>query len=145
MHRSKYRGLTLQRELIDRIEEYIKAHPERGYKSLADFVTEAVRKRCEELKVLMPMPELPPLEHFNLCEHGVRILDRTLANKTSGGRIIDVYFKPEGVWCEHCQSSDCYHIKFALKIPHAKEFLSKHGWWIDEEKQEIKRKPYPYY
>ena len=127
----KYRGITLQRELVNLIEEYIKAHPEMGYKSLADFVTDAVREKCEQLKILLPTPELPPLEHFNISENGVRILDRTLANGVSNGRIIDVYFKPEGVWCDYCQASNCRHIKFALTVPKIREIVWKkrmEGW-----------------
>ncbi|MGB9774829.1 MAG: ribbon-helix-helix domain-containing protein, partial [Bacteroidota bacterium] len=76
----KYRGVTLQRELLNQIEDYIKAHPEMGYKSIADFITDAVREKCFELKILTPTSEPPQLEHFNICETGVRILDRTLAN-----------------------------------------------------------------
>jgi len=127
----KYRGITLQRELVNKIEEYIKAHPEMGYKSLADFITDAVREKCEQLKILTPTPELPQLEHFNISENGVRILDRSLANGYSRGRIIDVYFKPEGAWCEHCQTNNCKHIQFALTIPKIREIIWKkraEGW-----------------
>jgi hypothetical protein len=42
----KYRGISLRRELVNKREEYMKAHPESGYKSLADFVTDAVREKC---------------------------------------------------------------------------------------------------
>jgi len=136
MPMEKYRGVSLQRELINKIEQYIKTHRETGYKSLADFVTDAVRERCEELKILVPTPpELPPLEHFNLSEHGVRILDRSLANGTSRGRIIDVYFKPEGVWCNHCQTSNCRHIQFALTVPAIQEVILKkreEGWKLPQ-------------
>ena len=128
----RYRGISLQRELVDEIEGYIKMHPERGYKSLADFVTDAVRRRCEELKILVATPELSPLEHFNLSEEGVRILDRTLANKTSRGRIIDVYFKPDKVSCDYCQSRRCNHVKFALSLPEVQKILHKKGWKIEE-------------
>jgi len=76
------------------------------------------------------MLELPPLEHFNIDEQGVRILDRTLASKTSRGRIIDVYFKPDNVWCDYCQSSNCQHVKFALDLPAVQEILNKKGWTI---------------
>jgi len=127
----KYRGVTLQRELLNLIEEYIKAHPEMGYKSLADFITDAVREKCEQLKILTPTPPTPPLEHFNICEHGVRILDRTLANGISNGRIIDVYFRPEGAFCEYCQTDNCKHIQFALTIPKIREIIWKkreEGW-----------------
>lgn len=126
----RYRGISLQRELVDKIEEYIKTHRETGYKSLADFVTDAVREKCMELKILTPMPELPQLEHFNLSEHGVRILDRSLANKTSRGRIIDVYFEPDKVLCEYCDSTSCRHVKFALSLPEVQKILHKKGWKI---------------
>jgi hypothetical protein len=75
----------------------------------------------------------PPLEHFNINEHGVRILDRTLADKTSSGRIIDIHFKPDKVWCEYCESSKCQHVKFALDIPEVQKILRKKGWKIPEE------------
>jgi Arc/MetJ-type ribon-helix-helix transcriptional regulator len=102
----------------------------RGYKSRAEFIKEAIRKRFEELKTAQLIPELPPLEHFNVSEQGVRILDRTLASKTSKGRIIDVYFKPDNVWCDYCQSSSCQHVKFALDLPAVQEILDKKGWTI---------------
>jgi hypothetical protein len=128
----KYRGITLQRELVDKIEEYVKAHPEMGYTSLADFVADAVREKCAELKILVPEPQLPPIEHFNIDEDGVRILDRTLTDGTSRGRIIDVYFKPDEVYCEYCQATNCQHVKFALTIPEVQEILTKKGWKIKE-------------
>jgi len=136
----KYRGITLQRELVNKIEEYIKAHPEMGYKSLADFITDAVREKCTELKILTPTPEPPQLEHFNISENGVRILDRSLTNGLSKGRIIDVYFKPEGAWCEHCQTDNCRHIQFALTIPKIREIVWKkraEGWNLPKPPTEI--------
>jgi len=120
-----YRGVTLQRELLNRIEEYIRAHPEMGYKSLADFITDAIRDKCEQLKILTPTPEQPQLEHFNISENGVRILDRTITSKTSRGRIIDVYFKQKRVWCENCDATNCQHVKFAMNIPEAQKILQE--------------------
>lgn len=128
----KHRGITLQRELVNKIEEYIKAHPETGYKSIADFVTDVLREKCFELKILTHTPELPMFEHFNLSENGVRILDRSLANKHSRGRIIDVYFKPDKVLCEYCESTSCRHVKFALSLSEVQEILNKKGWKIPE-------------
>jgi len=133
----RYRGVSLQRELVDKIEEYVKNHPETGYKSMADFVTDALRKRCEDLKILVPTPpELPTLEHFNIDEHGVRILDRSLANTTSNGRIIDVYFKPDKALCEYCGTSDCRHVEFALNIPKVQKILIEKGWEISKKIKE---------
>jgi hypothetical protein len=74
----------------------------------------------------------PALEHFNVTENGVRILDRTIGTKTSRGRIIDVYFKPDKAWCEYCESSSCQHVQFALSLPEVQETLRKKGWKIPE-------------
>jgi hypothetical protein len=103
-----------------------------SYKSPADFVTEAVRGKCEELKILAATSELPDLEHFNISENGIRILDRTIISTTSRGRIIDVYFKPEKVWCEHCDATNCRHVKFAMNISGVQKILQEKGWKIKE-------------
>jgi hypothetical protein len=122
----KYRGITLQRELVNKIEEYIKAHPEMGYTSLADFVADAVRKRCEELKILTPKPEPPPLEHFNVNQDHVTIIDHRQR------RFADVYFKANRVFCALCKAENCEHIRYALNIPKVVETLRKHGWVIED-------------
>ena len=127
----KYRGVSLQKDLVGAIENYIKTHPEMGYKSLADFVTDSIREKCEKLGIFLPKPELPILEHFNLNETGVRILDRSLATLSANGRIIDVNFKPKGIWCTYCQANSCRHIDFALKVPAIEEVVEKkrnQGW-----------------
>ena len=111
-----YTTVRLPKELMEEIDDIIRQGI-RGYKSRAEFIKEALRKRFEELNAAQPRPNLPALEHFNIDEQGVRILDRTLSSKTTKGRIIDVYFKPDNVWCDYCQSSSCRHIKFALDLP----------------------------
>jgi hypothetical protein len=132
----KYRGMSFPRELVDKIEEYIKTHPEMGYTSLTDFATDAIREKCGELRILVPEPthELPSIEHFNIDENGIRILDRTIANGSSNGRIIDVYFKQDRVWCDYCQSADCSHVKFVLAIPKVQETLRQKGWKLNRQK-----------
>ena len=135
----KYRGISLHKELVGAIEAYIKAHPEMGYKSLADFVTDAIREKCEKLGIFLPKPELPILEHFNLSEGGVRVLDRALANKSSGGKVIDIYFRPEGIWCDHCQAQNCRHIDFALTVPSIQKVIvnkRSEGWKLPANKEE---------
>ena len=128
MPMDKYRGISLQKELVGTIENYIKAHPEMGYKSLADFVTDAIREKCEKLGIFTVESALPPLEHFNISENGVRVLDRALGNGTARGRIIDVYFTPETVLCEYCDSSSCRHVQFALSIPAVQKIVQEKGW-----------------
>jgi len=131
----RYRGISLQRELVDRIEEYVKTHPETGYKSTADFVTDSVREKCEQLKILIPTPVEPPrLEHYNLNQDHVTIIDR--AKKI----FADLYFRDNHVVCEACASENCEHIEYALNLPKIQAILSMKGWIIEEGK--IIRKPY---
>jgi len=64
----------------------------------------------------------PALQHFNLNEEGVLILDSTF----EPSRIIQVSFKPDGTAdCELCESQHCRHIQFAFSIPEVTEILSK--------------------
>jgi hypothetical protein len=135
----EYTTVRLPKELMEIIDNIIKSGVG-SYKSRAEFIKEALRRRFEELKVLTPTPEPPKLEHFNISEHGVRILDRTLANGYSRGRIIDVYFRPEGVWCEYCQTDNCRHIQFALTIPKVREIVwrkREEGWNLPKPPPEI--------
>ena len=71
---------------------------------------------------------MPPLEHCNLNPDGVLILDRTL----NPDRIIQVYFRPEGAWCEFCEIKTCKHANFALSIAEVQEILREKGWVIEE-------------
>jgi hypothetical protein len=71
------------------------------------------------------------MEHFNLDEKGVEILDKSLATKYSPrGGIVDIYFKDKRVWCEYDDSFKCKHVLFALSLPVVQEILKKKGWKI---------------
>lgn len=77
----------------------------------------------EEAKNILDM------EHFNLDENGVRILDKSLTTEHSPrGRIVDIYFKDKRAYCEHDDSFDCKHVEYALSLPVVMEILKKKGW-----------------
>jgi len=116
--------------MVDAIEEFLKTEEAKqmGYLYKVDVVTAAVRDILEKYG-FYPIPEPQPsesLEHFNLNEEGVLVLDRTL----QPDRIVRVYFRPEGVYCEHCESVKCRHVEFALKLPKVQDILHKKGWKI---------------
>jgi hypothetical protein len=67
------------------------------------------------------------LEHFNLNEDGVRILDHSIGER---GWIVDVYFKPNKAWCSYCESENCNHVQFALGLDEVQKILKKKGWKI---------------
>lgn len=122
----RYRGITLQRELVDKIERYIKDYPEKGYKSIADFVTDAVRRRAEELRLFQSIPRF---EHFNVYEDRVLIVDR----KFQPRKILALRFMPigENGWklhCEHCDSANCEHVLYATTIPEVMNPPREKGW-----------------
>ena len=125
----EYTTVRLPKELMEEIDNILKRGV-MGYKSRAEFIKEAIREKLKTIP--REILEQLPLEHFNLSENGVRILDRSLANKHSRGRIIDVYFKPDKVLCEYCESTSCRHVKFALSLSEVQEILNKKGWKIPE-------------
>lgn len=66
------------------------------------------------------------MEHFNLSENSVRVLDRSI------NWVVDVYFYPDKVWCDYCKTEKCRHIDFALSIPDVQKILVKKGWKLKD-------------
>jgi len=50
----RYVKVSLKREFMEKIQKFIEDHPELGYRSLSQFVEDAVRRRAEELHVFTP-------------------------------------------------------------------------------------------
>ena len=46
----RYRQVSIKKEFLDNVENWIKKHPEAGYSSIADIATESLRLRLQELK-----------------------------------------------------------------------------------------------
>lgn len=118
-----FRGVSLKRELVDEVEEYVQKSTR--YKSIADFIHEAIRLKMQDLEKC----SLPRFEHFNRGPDGVRITDR------EQHRIADIYFKPEGMFCDLDKSNSCVHIDFALTVSDIQEIIRKHrkeGWKLPD-------------
>ena len=45
----QFRRVAIRRGLIDAVEDFVEQNPHAGYKSVADFVQEAVRLRIQEI------------------------------------------------------------------------------------------------
>jgi len=128
--RSDHITIKLPKELVDEMDRLIGAL---GFRSRGEIAKEAIRQLLSHYKESLTPQILPQLEHFNICETGVRILDRSLSNGTSRGRIIDVYFKPNIIWCDYCKSDSCRHVEFALNIPKVRQILLEKNWPISEK------------
>jgi len=73
----------------------------------------------------------PAYEHLNLDEKGVKIIDNTGPRKF----IADIYFKPDGIWCDFCKTNNCPHIQFAIEQEDVAQIIRKHkreGWKLPE-------------
>lgn len=116
--------VKIPQDLIDEMDNLIGKH---GFRSRGEIAKEAIRQLMFTYKKQVPL--LPPFEHFNLNEHGVRIVDRNL------NRIVDISIKPKGIWCQYCEATDCRHIEFALSTTEIQSVIRKKrqdGWDLPE-------------
>ena len=111
--------IKIPKDLVDEMDRLKGRH---GFRSRGEIAKEAIRKLIFNYKGRYAEPTL---EHYNLNEQGVRVLDRSI------NRIVDVFFKPEGIWCDDCEEGDCIHIQFALSVPKIQTVIRKKredGW-----------------
>jgi len=121
----EYTTVSVPNSLMKRVDEAL-GSGKFGYQNRSDLILEAIRRRLRELGLLEENVKLPTLEHYNLNENGVMILDREL--DPPKGRLIQVYFKPDKVLCDFDQTDDCRHVAFALELSEVQGILRKKGW-----------------
>ncbi len=112
----EYTKLSVKKELMDKIQRFIDDYPEHGYRSLAQFVEDAARRRAEELNVF----ELTPrFEHFNVYENSVVIVDRKLGAHANAVtlRVQQVGERGFKLHCQRCGSTKCEHVLYATTVP----------------------------
>lgn len=123
----RFRNLSMKKEFTDSLEEFIKENPQYGYRSIAQFLEDAGRRRREELKA--SEIEEPRFRKLNADENGVKIWDNKLRKSA------DVYFKPNGIRCILDDSSSCEHVYFALSLSEVREIVRskrKEGWKLPD-------------
>jgi hypothetical protein len=116
MPEGKYRSISLSKELVETIEEFMQENPQANYKSIADFVADAVRIRFEQLRVF---PGSISLLDFNAKEMGPLLYDRNLK------KTVQIRITPHGLECLECKLTDCRHIKFALTNPKTQKLIQE--------------------
>ncbi|MDR2720257.1 MAG: hypothetical protein LBC03_05600 [Nitrososphaerota archaeon] len=123
----RFRGVSIKKELIDQVEEFITDNPE--YKGVADFIHESIRVHMHTIR----QKNKKRFQHLNKGEV-VRIIEN---NKDGSIKTVaDLYFKQPGlIYCDHCESTDCEHIQFALTVTDIREIIQnlnkKTGWNIE--------------
>lgn len=66
----------------------------------------------------------PRFEHINMYEDHVKILDRELEKS---GRIVSVYFRKDGPFCDYDQTRECIHVDYAWGVPEVAKVLRSKG------------------
>jgi hypothetical protein len=92
----KFRNLSLKKEFCDNIENWIKRNPQYGYRSIAQFIEDAARKRAENLGVYdreKSNMEEPDDDHWLIVDYEGKVLEITpkcssLTNRRVGDRIL---------------------------------------------------------
>lgn len=123
----KYTKISIKKELADAVDEFVKKHPDIGFRSIAEFVEDAMRRRAESLGILK-YPIKTRFEHCNVYEDHVTIMDNEI------NKLIDVYFRSDKPFCEYCEESNCDHTRFILELPKVVKVLQEHGWVIEGDK-----------
>jgi hypothetical protein len=126
MPEGKYRSISLSKELVETIEDLIKENPQASYKSIADFVADAVRIRFEQLGVY---PGNISLLDINANELGPLLYDKNLK------KTVQILITPKGLECAECKQSSCRHIKFATANPKTQKLIQerkKEGWKLPD-------------
>jgi hypothetical protein len=126
MPEGKYRSISLSKELVETIEDFIEENPQASFKSIADFVGDAVRIRFEQLGVY---PGKISLLEINANEMGPLLYDRSLK------KTVQILITPNGFECAECKLDSCRHIKFALANPKTQKLIrerKKEGWKLPD-------------
>jgi len=129
-----YKSITVRDEIYERFkQEWSKnksTYVKKGISSLAGFIAylleEEIAKRLPPVQASI---NLPRFEHFNMGDNGVKIIERDGSGKIM--IVADVYFKPQGIFCDFDKLSTCVHIKFALTVTEIQEQIRKlrrEGW-----------------
>ena len=67
-----FKSFSIKKEFAEKLEAFIKSHPELGYRSVAQFLEDSSRRRYEEL--ISQIREPPRFEQINIDENGTKIL-----------------------------------------------------------------------
>jgi len=121
MSEDEWVRLSVKRKVLEEVKKMITERKDLGYTSLADFATDAIRRRLDEIKSTPPR-----FEHLNTFEDHATIIDRADPNRK---RVVNVYFKEKlGAYCELCDSGKCDHVRYVWSLSDVIKALMKKGF-----------------
>lgn len=60
--RNKYTGFSIQKEKVEEIKKFIKNHPELNYKTVIDFINEAIKEKLNKKTTVVKIDELEAIK-----------------------------------------------------------------------------------
>lgn len=123
--RDDHNTVRLPEDLTDEMDKLIGRH---GFRSRAEIAKQAIRILLSEYQN-KEIVVSPRFGHFNISAFGARITD------SQSELMAEIYFKPEGVWCDLDKGSKCEHITYALTVPKIQKIIRQHikeGWKLPD-------------
>ncbi len=119
MRRRGYTPVGVPNELVDLVDLVCKE--KKGYVSRQDFVRSAIINQLDRLGYYATEPRME-MEHVNVSENFIILKDNKLHTYVS------VSFNSGKLFCNHCSSLDCEHLKISRNLPTVQEWAKNKGF-----------------
>jgi len=100
-----FRGVSIPKDLLDEVERLIKENPHYGYRTIADFIVDAIRWKIQQMGL-----RLPTWSIIEKTENEIILWDGR------EGTFVKVMRTPDGLRCTYCDSRRCDHVRYAESI-----------------------------
>ncbi|MDR2700313.1 MAG: hypothetical protein LBC12_05860 [Nitrososphaerota archaeon] len=111
------------------VQEYYNKHEEQlklqRIRSPTMLLRQWMLDKYREIEQKTAEKFLSRFEHINVDSNGVKILDRQLKE------VVQIRIKQDGIYCEHDETDECEHIKYALELEEVRKIViqkRKEGW-----------------
>jgi len=119
MRQKGYTPVGVPNELVELIDMVCKE--KKGFVSRQDFVRSAIMNQLDRLGYYATQPRME-IQHVNLSENFIMLKDNKLHTYAS------ISFHNRVLFCEHCHSSDCEHVKVARSLPDVQKLAKDKGF-----------------
>ncbi|MCL2643422.1 MAG: ribbon-helix-helix domain-containing protein [Candidatus Bathyarchaeota archaeon] len=121
--RQDNKSFRLPDNLAEEMDILIGTH---GFTSRSEIAKQAIREYIDKHRPAT-QTQLPRYERINADSTGIKIFDRTL----EGNKLVHVSISPIGIYCDHCETETCEHVKYALTQTDVQDIIKqkkKEGW-----------------
>ncbi len=133
--------VSLPKSLTDKIKEMIESG-KLDYNSLSSFISDAIRRRLEEIERIQLVAEeyslsedevkrMANLEHINIAKNSGRTI--IAVRDHTDKRVYDVYVSKDArgrpkIFCDGDKAFDCVHVKYVyfIILPKLEEYIEQY-------------------